>query len=158
MLVTQWGQRVKTQQKSEVWIPFSYVQFSDLKDLRSYSPPPPPPCQSLWFLLTWCSVIHLFFVSLSDQLWLLISWKIGKQWTGQNHSLWETTETREYQWKPLRLGGTCQKYCNSCIYAKLDPMKFRSYSLVSMPLSSHKMYVDISWKVCYNPYQFDVSL
>ena len=40
MLVTQWGQRVKTQQKSEVWIPFSYVQFSDLKDLRSYSPPP----------------------------------------------------------------------------------------------------------------------
>ena len=33
-------------------------------------------------------------------------------------------------------------------------MKFRSYSLVSMPLSSHKMYVDISWKVCYNPYQF----
>ena len=41
MLVTQWGQRVKTQQKSEVWIPFSSVQFSDLKDLRSYLPPPP---------------------------------------------------------------------------------------------------------------------
>ena len=41
MLVTQWGQRVKTQQKSEVWIPFAYLQFSDLKDLRGYSPPPP---------------------------------------------------------------------------------------------------------------------
>ena len=109
MLVTQWGQRVKTQQKSEVWIPFAYLQFSDLKDLKGYSPPPSVSITMTLVDLMQCysSIFCFTFrpVVITD---ILKNWK-AMNWTksflvrnyGDKRVSMKATEVRRYMPKIL---------------------------------------------------------